>query len=394
MPLTGIRALDLSRGLVGPFASQLLADFGCEVIKVEDIEGDTNRNLYPPFAGNENALFYAVNRNKKSLALDLRQPEGKLILKKLTAQSDIFIENFKPGTTAKWGLDYEQLKKENPGLIYCAVSAFGATGPFTNIPGHDLNILSMSGITFLTGQKGGEPTIMPVQLAANVGSLYAVVAILMALQQRQKTGQGQFCDISLLDGSISLLAYALAAWSETNKLPERGNGYISGGYASYQIYTTRDGKYMSLAATEPHFWQIFCERLNIPHFISWQRIPDTNKQQEMINTISDLIIEKSQQEWMELFSDINLCFTPVLDLEAMSESPQVAARNMVISLDNFAGSGKELKLAGIPIKMSASPGQMNPTFSRLGQHSQELLAEAGFSQTEIMSLAENKTIII
>ncbi|MDR1159310.1 MAG: CoA transferase, partial [Syntrophomonadaceae bacterium] len=214
LPLSGIRILDLSRNLIGSFATQFLADFGAEIIRVEDITGEITRIPRPPFLGEKNHhRFYAVNRHKKSVSLDLRQKEGQEIFKKLIVACDVLVENFRPGTMRKLGLDYAALKDINPRLIYCALTAYGSTGPLSQSAGHDLNILSLTGITELTGIKNNKPGMAPVQISSACASLYGMTAVLLALRHREKTGCGQFCDIAMFDGAISLLAYALAEWS-------------------------------------------------------------------------------------------------------------------------------------------------------------------------------------
>ncbi|HEX3011833.1 MAG TPA: CoA transferase, partial [Syntrophomonadaceae bacterium] len=251
LPLEGIKVLDLSRYLPGPFCTQLLADFGAEVIKVEDPRGgDLGRHL-APLIENQSARFYTVNRNKKSITLDLKQEEGKAAFKKLVLNSDVVVDQFRPGVMDKLGLGYENLREVNDKIIYCTLTGYGLNGPLRNTAGHDINYLSLAGITELTGTSQGKPAICAAQIADIAGgSLYSVIAILLALAARDKTGQGQLCDIAMMDGAVSLLSYTLGEWSGWGRLPERGGDVLTGGYAFYNIYQTKDNKYVSLGALE------------------------------------------------------------------------------------------------------------------------------------------------
>lgn len=381
LPLEGIRVLDLSRMLPGPFCTQILADYGAEVIKIEDKGGEQGRWSHP-LIGDQGARFFAVNRNKKSITLDLRKNEGKAIFRKLVANSDVIVDGFRPGVMDKLGLPYEELKQVNDRIIYCAINAFGSNGPLSQVPAHDINILSLAGIAALNGAKDGTLVLPPIQLAGNAaGSLYAVIAVLTALTNLQKTGLGQFCDVSMMDGAISLLAYTLAEWSGNEVVTQRGQGLLTGGFAYFNIYETSDHKYVSLGASEAKFWQDFCQRIGKPEYISIQW--NTEMQEEMIAGIGAIIKEKSRAEWIEIFVDTNICFTPVLELDEMCEHPQVLARDMIIKMSDFRDSGKDMILPGLPIKFSDTPGEVKLTFQEAGEHTAEILSAAGYTSEEI-----------
>ncbi len=381
LPLEGIRVLDLSTMLPGPFCTQVLADYGAEIIKIEDKVGDRGR-WSPPFIDDQGALFYAVNRNKKSISLDLRSEEGKNIFEKLVANSDVILDAFRPGVMDKLGLSYEVLKQVNERIIYCALNGFGSTGPLIHTAAHDINIMSLAGITDLSGTKDSLPSLSTLQLTGIAGgSLYAVMAILMALINRQKTGRGQFCDVSMMDGAISLLAYTLGEWSGSGLLPERGNGLLTGGFAFYQIYETSDNKYISLGAVESKFWREFCERIGKPEYLDSQWKPEL--QEQMIAGIRTVIKEGSQAEWLEIFADANICLAPVLNLEEMSKHPQVVDRDMIIKMKDFRDSGKDMFLSGLPIKFSDTPGEIKLNFPETGEHTVEILLAAGYTAEEI-----------
>ncbi|MCY6354123.1 CaiB/BaiF CoA transferase family protein [Clostridium sp. ZS2-4] len=391
LPLEGIKILDLSRYLPGPLCTQILADFGAEVIKIEPPKsGELGRNLAPLVKG-ESARFYTVNRNKKSITLDLKKEEGKEIFKKLAAKCDIVLDQFRPGVMDKLGLGYEVLKKVNEGLIYCSLTGYGLNGPLRNTAGHDLNYLSLAGIMEQTGNPNEKPAISGVQIADTAGgSLYSVIAILLALTSRAKTGKGQLCDVAMLDGSISLLAYTIGEWFGSGKLLERGNEALTGGYACYHIYETKDNKYVSLGAVEDKFWIEFCEKLDRKEYASLQW--NKEKQADIIEDISSIISQKNREEWVQFFSNNNICFTPVLNMEEMCMHPQVAARNMVTKLSNFRESGKDVVLTGVPIKLSDTPGEAKYIFAELGEHTDEMLASIGYPKEEIDSFRKNSVI--
>ncbi|MEQ8235645.1 MAG: CaiB/BaiF CoA-transferase family protein [Syntrophomonadaceae bacterium] len=382
LPLEGIKVLDLSRYLPGPFCTQILADFGAEVIKVEDPRGgDLGRTLTPCIEG-ESARFPTVNRNKKSITLDLKQEAGKEIFRQLVAKADVVVDQFRPGVMKKMGLDYDALKKVNRGIIYCAITGYGWTGPMKDAAGHDLNYLNLAGVTGMTGVYKGRPAMSGVQIADIAGgTLYSVIAILLALASREKTGEGQLCDVAMLDCSISLLAYTLGEWAGWGRLPEMGNDVLTGGYACYNVYECKDGKHVSLGAVEDKFWAEFCEKLDRAEYIKPQWNPAL--QQDIQADIRAIMMTRTRDEWVEFFAHNDICFTPVLTMEEMCNHPQVIAREMILKLPNFKGTGRDIPLTGVPIKMSGTPGEAVLTFPKLGEHTDITLSQAGYSQDEI-----------
>lgn len=389
-PLDGIKILDLSRYLPGPFCTQMLADYGAEVIKVEDRGGELGRHL-PPYLGGNSSRFYSVNRNKKSLTIDLKKQAGKEVFKRLAGECDVVVDQFRPGVMDKLGLGYEVLRQINPRLIYCAITGYGLNGPLRDTAGHDLNYLSLAGLTELTGSQGGPPVISGSQLADIAGgSLYSVIAILLALASRERTGQGQLCDVAMMDGSISLLTYALGEWSGTGKKPKRGGETLNGGYACYQIYQTKDQRYLSLGAVEDKFWAAFCKRLGREDYISYQWAQP--RQEEIIKEIQTIISEKTYAEWVDFFTNDDFCLTPVLDLEEMTAHPQVKAREMIHILPDFAQSGHNMVLTGVPVKLSSTPGEAVFDFAAYGQHNQEILERLGYSEEDLRKLQEDQVI--
>jgi crotonobetainyl-CoA:carnitine CoA-transferase CaiB-like acyl-CoA transferase len=391
LPLEGIKVLDLSRYLPGPLATQILADFGAEVIKIEDRRGELGRFLQP-MIHDTSARYYTVNRNKKSICLNLKQPEGKEIFKKLAADADIVVDQFRPEVMNKLGLGYETLKEINPRIIYCIITGYGLNGPMRDTAGHDINYLNIAGVTELVGTQDSPPAMLGVQIADIAGgSLYSVIAIMLALAAREKTGKGQLCDVAMMDGALSLLAYTIGEWSGGDgKLPKRGGELLTGGYATYNNYECKDGRFVSLGAIEDKFWAGFCRKLGMEEYIPLQM--DALSQPKIKDAINTIMITKTRDEWVEFFSDSDICFTPILTLDEMVKHPQVLARNMVHTLSDFQGSGKDLICAGVPIKLSETPGEAKMVFSRNGENTHELLKDIGYSAFEIEQLHKNGII--
>ena len=382
LALEGVKVLDLSRYLPGPLATQILADFGAEVTKIEDRKGELGRFL-EPMIKDTSARFYTVNRNKKSIGLDLKKPEGKEIFKKLVAEADIVVDQFRPDVMNKLELGYEVLKEINPRLIYCIITGYGLNGPLRSAAGHDINYLNIAGVTELMGTKDGPPAMSGVQIADTAGgSLYSVIAILLALAAREKTGKGQLCDVAMMDGALSLLSYTIGEWSGGDgSLPKRGGELLTGGYATYNNYECKDGRYVSLGAVEGKFWAVFCKKLGVEEYIPLQM--DIPSQPNILVSIKKIMLTKTCDEWVEFFSDSDLCFTPVLTLDEMVKHPQILARDMVHTLTNFQGSGKDIVCTGVPIKLSETPGEAKMVFARTGENTDEVLADIGYSATQI-----------
>ncbi len=387
-PLEGIRILDLSRYLPGPYCTQLLADFGAEVIKVEDVKGgDLGRSL-PPLLGETSSRFYTVNRNKKSISLNLKSEKGREVFKRLARDADVVVDQFRPGVMDKLGIGYEVLKSLNERLIYCSITGYGLNGPMRDAAGHDLNYLNYAGVTGVTGTAAGGPAMSGVQFADMAGgSLYAVIAILMALQGREKTGRGQLCDVAMTDGAISLLTYTLGEWSGSGLLPRMGQGILGGGFACYQIYETKDHQYVSLAAVENKFWAGFCAKLGYDDYarLQWK----ASAQPEILTQIRERMREKTRDEWVAFFADSDICFSPVLTAEEMCSHPQTQAREMTRTIPVEQGN---VVVTGVPVKLSETPGEPVYTFARLGEHNEAILREAGFTAEEIAALRQEGVI--
>lgn len=367
-PLQSIRVLDLSRLLPGPFCTMLLADFGAEVIKIEAPElGDYARH-YEPKIDENSVMFHSLNRNKKSVTLDLKTDEGKDQFLQMVGKADVVVESFRPGVMKRLGLDFPVLEKINPRLIYCA--GYGQTGPYAEMPGHDINYISYAGLLELMGEKDGKPIVPAVQVADLAGGAYpAVTGILLALLEREKSGKGQFIDISMMDGVISLLQSTLPNYLMKNIPSKRGEQMLSGGLACYEVYQTKDGRWLAVGALEMKFWRIFCQKLGKPEWIPLLNEPD-EVQYKLTHDIQTVMYTKTLAEWMDIFEDAEACVSPVLTFAELVNHPQVQVRRMFETIEQ---DGIPVKHIGIPIKLSRTPGKIRTAAPKLGEHTEYYL---------------------
>lgn len=351
----------------------ILADFGAEVIKVEDPQmGDYARENEPKLDENS-AFFHSLNRNKKSVCIDLKTEKGKANFLKLVEKADVVVESFRPGVMKRLGIDYETLKTINPTIIYCAVTGYGQTGPYADCPGHDINYISYAGLLNLMGERDGKPHVPAAQIAdIGGGALPATVGILLALLEKSKSGKGQMVDISMMDGVISWLQILLPGYLTNQEQPMRGKQTLSGGLACYEVYQTKDDRWLSVGALEPKFWEPFCHTIGKKAFISKLDAP-IEEQDNMKLEIQSIIKQKSIDEWMALFSNLDTCVSPVLNFAEMVKDPQVIARDMVQTVDH-RGVGK-VKQIGNPIKLSEHQGETSSLAPKLGEHTEKIFAE-------------------
>ncbi len=384
LPLAGIRVLDLSRLLPGPYCSMVLADFGADVIKVEDTDhGDYMREM-PGMAG----AFASLNRNKRSLALNLKERAGQEVFYRLAQTADVVLEGFRPGVAARLGIDYPTLQKHNPRLIYCSLTGYGQTGPRSGRAGHDINYMALAGALDLTGDAGGPPVVPGVQVAdLGGGAMWALAGILVALLARQQTGEGQHIDVAMLDGVIGWQVLAASALFTGGALPGRGTGVLNGSYACYRIYQTSDGGYLSLGALEPKFWAAFCQRLGRPDLIARQFVPAPG-QGEVVAEVQRILLTGTRQHWVDFFAGVDCCLEPVLNLAEVFADGHVQARGMEVA--NPAGTGGSL--LAVPVKLSATPGAVRSPAPGWGEDSAYVLAAAGFSSEEITALQEGGVV--
>jgi crotonobetainyl-CoA:carnitine CoA-transferase CaiB-like acyl-CoA transferase len=386
-PLSDIRVLDLSRLLPGGFCSLLLADFGAEVLKVEDTGmGDYIRWSPPYYEGADDtaksALYLALNRGKRSMRLNLKEERGREVLLKLAKEYDVLLESFRPGVLDRLGVGYERLKEENPGLVYCAITGYGQDGPYRDRSGHDMNYLGLIGLLGLTGEKDGPPVQPGGQIAdLGGGALMAAFGIMAALHEREKSGEGQFVDVSMADGALSWLALVAARYFADNHVPKRGEPELAGGLVCYRPYACKDG-WVTLGALEPKFWQAWCIGVEREDLIPSQfDRPGSEAHAE----VERIFLERTRDEWQEFASHNDCCLEPVLDLDEALRSELVKAREMVVELDQ-PGVTQPVRQLGVPVKLSRTPGATDKPGPALGEHTDEVLRSLGYSQSEIDAL--------
>lgn len=381
-PLDGVKILDLTRLNPGAYCTMLLADMGADVLKIEQPgRGDYLRHT-PPLIGNQSSMFLTLNRNKRSMTLNLKSEEGKEIFTKLLNSYDILVESFRPGVCIRLGIDYDTLKKDHPELIYCPITGFGQDGPYKNLVGHDINYLALSGILSLTGEKNGPPIVPGIPIADIAGSMFAVMGILLALISRQKTGKGQFIDISMFDGVVSWLTIQAARFIANGKSPERET-WPAGGEPFYSVYQTKDGKYVAVGAAEDKFWRILCEKIGAKDLLE-DRMAKDQRAKEVINRLSNIFKTKSRDEWFQILYDLDSCLTPVKTLDEVFTDPHVEHRGLIFDL-NCPGSGNVKQLA-LPVKFSGIKPEIKIPPPSLGQHTDSILNELGYEKNDIEQL--------
>jgi crotonobetainyl-CoA:carnitine CoA-transferase CaiB-like acyl-CoA transferase len=377
--LEGIRVLDLSRLLPGGFCSLLLADFGAEVLKVEDTGmGDYIRWSPPYYEGVEDsaksALFLALNRNKRSIRLNLKHERGKEILLKLVRDYDVVLESFRPGVLDRLGVGYERMREENPGIVYCAISGYGQDGPNRDRSGHDMNYLGLIGLLGLTGERGGPPVQAAGQIAdLGGGALMAAFGIMAALRERDRSGEGQLVDVSMADGALSWLAMVAAQYFSDGVVPQRGGLVLAGSLICYRPYACADG-YVSLGALEPKFWQAWCRGVGREDLIEHQFQPPGSDPHAEVERI---FLERTRDDWTAFAAEHDCCLEPVLDIDEALDSELVRAREMVVELDQ-PGAKEPIRQLGVPVKLSRTPGGVHAPAPMLGENTREVLEALGY----------------
>jgi len=394
LPLEGLKVLDLTRLLPGGFCSLLLADFGADVIKVEDTGmGDYVRWAPPYYEGAEpsasSGLFLSLNRGKRSTRIDLKSAPGRDVLLRLVQGSDVLLESFRPGVMDRLGVGYERLREQNPGLVYCAISGYGQDGPNRDRPGHDINYLGLNGILGLTGEAGGPPVSASAQIAdLGGGAMMAVAGILIALQERARSGEGQLVDCSMFDGSLSFLAMLAGEMLADGSIPRRGELRLAGGLVCYRPYRCADG-YVTLGALEPKFWAEFCRGVGREDLLEHAFDPPGS---DAHRALCDVFVARTRAQWEEFASEHDCCLEPVLGLDEALDGDLVAAREMVVELDQ-PGAERPVRLLGVPFKLSRTPADpLRAPGPGLGEHTREVLAEAGYRPEEIEALLESGAV--
>jgi formyl-CoA transferase/CoA:oxalate CoA-transferase len=377
-PLDNVRVLDFTRVLAGPFATQMLSDYGAEVIKIENPDGgDDTRAWGPPFVKGESAYFLSANRGKKSLALNLKEERARKLVRRLVAESDVVVENFRPGTLDRLGFGYEACRSLNPKIVFCSISGYGQTGPDRDRPGYDLVAQGLSGFMDLTGPEEGDPHKVGTSVADLVAGLYAVQGILLALLARERTGKGQWVDVSLLDGLISLLTYQAGIFFASGKPPRRlGNRHPT--ICPYESFRASDGHF-NLAVGNDKLWAEFCravERPDLQEDARFKTNADRVQHRDALTPLLEkLFAKRTQEEWIRLFDEHGVPAGPIYSLQKVFANPQVEARGMALTTEHKK-AGK-IRLLGLPVKLSETPGQPQGAPPLLGEHNEEIFRRFG-----------------
>jgi len=391
MPLTGLKVVDLTRILSGPFCTMMLADFGADVVKVEPIRGDDSRRI--GIQGDcENPYFVNMNRNKRSIAVDLRTDAGKEIIRRLVKTADVLVENFRPGVMDKMGLGYEELKKINPGLIYAAINGFGKTGPYKDRPAFDFIAQAMSGFMSLNGSEDMEPIRAGIPITDTVAGLYAAFGILAALRRREQKGQGEEIQTAMVDGMISMLTFASSAYFATDKLPPRtGNDHMV--VSPYGVFQTTDEPLAVSPSTEKT-WLALCKVLDLEYLITDPDFDTNEKRRENRREINRIINEKTQTQprdaLMERFNQAGVPCGPINNLKEVFSDPQVLHQEMVLESAQPTGP---VKMTGFPVKMTHAPAKLRRPSPQIGEHNRGILLEAGYSAEEIDQFEQASVIV-
>ena len=395
--LSGIRVLDLSLQLPGPFCTMMMADHGADVVKVDE----PDPRVRNPFSGGEWGTSPAdryLNRGKRSLTLNLKTEEGKGIFRALAASSDVVVEGFRPGVVERLGVDYATLCAVNPRLVYCSLSGYGQTGPMRSVAGHDINYISYAGVLGLCGTEKTPPAIPPVQVGDLFGgAMMALSGILMGLYSRQATGRGRWVDVSMTDGAMAMLSIHAASVLAGMPAPERGNMALTGMFPCYETYRCACGRYVSVGSLEPWFWKDLVTVLGREDLVGLQYAAG-DEGARVKTELGKIFESRTRDEWITFFQDKDVCFSPVLTLGEAIEHPNVLARGMVAEVESPSG-GRD-RQPGVPLKFylkdgeeggdwqSGSPGRA----PRLGEHDEEILAELGYRQEQIAGLREKGVI--
>jgi len=386
MALEGIRVIDLTRLAPGPYCTMFLADLGADVIKIEPGGGRAAIAFLRQTAEEEERrrAYNAEERNKKSIVLNLKMEEAQKVFYKLAEKADVIIEEFRPGVVKRLGVDYDIISKINPRIVYCSLTGYGQDGPYRELAGHDVNYISTGGAQSMLGEPGGRP-VVPTNIIADfaAGGMHAAIGILAALLARERTGKGQHVDIAMLDGVVSLMHAEAAMYFSTGQVPGLGHILMFSGAPHYGVYQTKDGKYISLGALEPWFYENLCRALGREDFI-----PDHwtggEKWEEIASAFRQIFLTKTRDEWVEILRQIDTCAAPVYSLDEAFSDPQVLHRNMVVEIEHPT-LGK-VKQVGISIKLSETPGAIRSIAPRQGEHTEEILLDLGYAKEEIEEL--------
>lgn len=389
-PLASLKVLDFSALLPGPFGTMVLADLGADVVRLESPTRPDMVRALPPMEDNISACHAYLNRSKKSLAIDLKKPEGVDLVKKLIAEYDIVVEQFRPGVMDRLGVGYEALKAVNPKIIYCSITGYGQDGPYRDRAGHDMNYLSIAGITGYNGRRASGPAPINVQVADVAGGSYhAVMGILAAVIHRQQTGEGQYIDISMTDAAFSMHALTAPPALVANQQPELEHTQLNGG-SFYDCYETKDGRFFSVGGIEPQFFMQFCNAIGKPQLNGKGLVLAPDVVAEVKREIADAMKQKTFAEWSAVFAAIDSCTEPVLTFSEACEHPQIRARGMLVDVPKPNG-GTQKQIASA-IRFSKTRPRYDGIGALLGAHTDEILAAAGYTAEQLAALRKSGVI--
>lgn len=384
--LDGVLVLDLCRRYPGAYTAMFLGDFGADVIKIDPPRG------FVPGRGRgisegRFAAFNALDRNKRSIFLDLKNDRGREVLYQLARGADVLIEGFRPGVMDRLGAGYPQLAELNPRLIYCSLSGFGQDGPYARQPAHDMNFVALSGALSLIGERNGRPYLPSNLIADSAGAgLHGVIGILLALIARSRTGRGQHVDVAYLDSVVSLLAATASEYYQTGKVPRRGEHPFTGAAPWAQVFRCRDGQYVAVGAMEQHLWENFCRAIGRVDLFP-DREPARDRADQVIAELAAIFQQRTREEWGEFFRDKETCVSPVNGIDEALENPQVLHREMAVKVEHpTLGT---IRQTGIPIKLSDTPGRIRGLGVSTGSDTEAVLAELGYENEEIAALRQS-----
>ena len=398
-PLQGLKVLEFIRVPPGAFCTMMLADMGAEVLKIETPRQSAAETTEPAAREERRAVFQFVNRSKRSIAINLKEPAGQELLRQLATGADVLVEGFRPGVMKRLGGDYETLKHVNPRLIYCSLSGFGQDGPYRDMPAHDINFLSIAGVLNLIGEPDRPPAI-PLNLIADYAgaSLHGLVGILLALLARQRTGRGQFIDVSYLDSTLALLAATPMLQDFLSKCvdSQRGAGLMGGSYPNYAVYETADGRTLAVGCTDPQHWCAFCNVIGLPELeeaysdaTHASPLPDGAKRTAKA-AVQGALKQKTRAEWLALFRDSKVSVAPIHTVNEVFDDPHVLARQMAVNVAH-PRHGSVLQ-PGVAIKLSSTPGKIQGTAPAVGEHTDEVLRALGYDDVRRRALRQEGTV--
>lgn len=382
--LDGMRVLDLSRLLPGPYCSMILADFGAEVIKIEEPgRGDYSRS-FPPIQNGFGYWHLQLNRNKKSVAIDLKSEAGRAAFLQLAQTADVVMESYRPGVLKRLGIDYETVSKLNPKIVYCAITGYGKQGPLVKQADHDIGYVSLAGIVSMSGEPAGKPAIPGVLMADMNAALMAGMSIMMAVRHAEQSGQGQEIDIALYNTALTLMPGAASLYFGSGFVAERGNNWLTGAYANYNIYETRDGRYVSVGCLEKKFWSNLCTALERVDLLD--ALDEESNHGKVRQELAAIFKTRTMQEWTDYLTGKDTCVTPILNFDEAMAAEQTTANEMVLTAyDDEVGTYKQM---GFAMKMSVTPGQLQKRAPKLGEDTEIVLRGCGLDESVLKQLLE------